>query len=389
MTRLSVYHFHNGHEGGVFNVIKNLLLFTQDTEIENHLIQTINKDITPKHPLVKVRGAVTHQVFYYSPRWNFYYTCRQLAKLLPGDKALIVAHDWLELGMASNLGLQNPVVQIVHGNYDYYYDLARKHEAVVDAYICISNKIFSSLQAKLSSGKADIFYLNFPVPEIKAVRKVNDVLHLIYYAGNLKDVNKQFVTIVEIARELSSTPADYFFTIAGGGMTAQQFFETWPVAMKERVNFKGLQTNQEIISLLGDQDIFLLPSLNEGLPVSLVEAMKAGVVPLITNWAGSADELLTDAVTGYYFKTGAAFDYANCIRNLLHNRQLLNQLSSNSILKANTLFNATANTKRFEDLFKKVAAKKAVIKKPIKIYGSRLDHPLIPNFITSSIRSKK
>ena len=100
------------------SVIRNLLRFSKNPSIENHVIFTINKDVKPVYTVEHLEGANSQQIFYYSSKWNFYYTCRQLAKLLPDDKAIVVAHDWLELGMMSNLGLQNPVVQFVHGAYD-------------------------------------------------------------------------------------------------------------------------------------------------------------------------------------------------------------------------------------------------------------------------------
>ena len=386
--KLQVYHFHNGSGGGVLSVIRNLLRFSKNPSIENHVIFTINKDVKPIYTVETLEGSQSEQVFYYSPKWNFYHTCRQLAKLLPDDKAIIVAHDWLELGMASNLGLQNPVVQIVHGNYEYYYDLAISHSLVVDTYIGISNRIFNSLQEKLSSRYNDIFYLNFPVPNIEAVIKKNEPLQLIYYVNNLKDNNKQFTTIVEIATQLSGAPDNYFFTIAGGGITREEFFDIWPVAMRNHVNYKGLQTNEEMIALLPSQHIFLLPSLAEGLPVSLVEAMKAGAVPLITNWDnGAVDELVKEGVTGYSFKMGAALDYVVCIKNLQCNRQWLSQLSDNCIQISNTIFDPVINTKKFEDVYNNIVLKKMNLKNPVKVYGSRLDLSWLGNKFTYLVRN--
>ena len=46
MAKVSIYHFHNGGGGGVLSAIRNLLLYRQHTEIENHVIYTINKDFT-------------------------------------------------------------------------------------------------------------------------------------------------------------------------------------------------------------------------------------------------------------------------------------------------------------------------------------------------------
>ena len=57
----------------------------------------------------------------------------------------MIANDWLELGMISLMGLQNPVVQILHGNYDYYFDLAIKHRESVDSRIVVNSNIKKKL----------------------------------------------------------------------------------------------------------------------------------------------------------------------------------------------------------------------------------------------------
>jgi glycosyltransferase involved in cell wall biosynthesis len=387
LSKIKIYHFHNGSGGGVLSVIKNLLRFSINENIENHIIHAVNKKLFPEFKVEPIEGAVSQQLYFYSANNNFYFTCKKLAKLLPNDKAIIVAHDWIELGMVSNLGLQNKVLQIVHGNYEYYYQLAQKHNQIVDTYICISSKIFSKLQEKLPSRKEDIFQLNFPVPNINQKNTFEDSLQLFYAVGNLKDENKQFQTIVNIAKGLSRAKEKYFFTIAGGGFTQEEFNVIWPQSMVGRVIFLGLVSNEEIINSLPFQDIFLLPSLSEGLPVSLVEAMKAGLVPLITNWDGAVSELVIEYETGFYFEVGATDEYVKYIERFNDDRDLLKRISNNASKKAKVLFDPLINTKQFEDLYINLMTKNVKVKGALKVYGSRLDHRFIPNFITQLIRN--
>jgi hypothetical protein len=50
-----------------------------------------------------------NRLFYYSANGISIIPVKTLAKLLlPDNRTVIVAHDWLELGMITNLGLQNP-----------------------------------------------------------------------------------------------------------------------------------------------------------------------------------------------------------------------------------------------------------------------------------------
>jgi hypothetical protein len=182
--------------------------------IENHVIYTINKEKTPAFTLPQLVGASTEKIFYYSPKWNFYYTCRQLAKLLPDDKAVIVAHDWLELGMVSNLGLQNPVVKYLHGAYEYYYDLAVKHSAWVDAYITVSKIIETELIKRLPQRKNEIQYLRFPVPDLLCNGKSKSEGFHIVFAARCEDA-KGYHLLPKIENELERRRVKVHWHIAG------------------------------------------------------------------------------------------------------------------------------------------------------------------------------
>ena len=386
MSKTRVFHFLGSGGGGVLSVVSNLLKYSVNPAIENHVIYTVNKSVAPHFKPYQLTGAVTEQVFFYSTNWNFYYTCKQLLKLLPGPDVVIVAHDWIELGMVSNLGLQNPVIQVLHGDFEYYYGLSLNHKDGIDAFLSISPTISENLKNVIPQYADKIYNFRFSVPAVAAMKKNNKQLRLIYYVRDLSECRKQFKVIVEISRLLSYCKDDFFFTIAGGGLTNEEFFKQWPAAMVANVNFAGFKTNEEMLTILQKQDIFLLPSLAEGFPVSLVEAMKAGLVPLVTNWAGAVDELVTPGVTGYYFLAGASKDYADCIRMLHKDRRLLQILSGNSIERANRLFDPVENTRRIEELFIAITAKNRNHKKKIKIYGSRLDRKRMPNIVTSIYR---
>ncbi|MEJ7627560.1 MAG: glycosyltransferase family 4 protein [Ferruginibacter sp.] len=385
MKKLQLYHFHNGRGGGVLAVIKNLIKYSKDPTIENHIIHAINRDKISDYTMESIEGCVSQQLFNYSSNNNFYYTCRKLSKLLPDEKAIVVAHDWLELGMVSNLGLQNPVVHIVHGNYQYYYELALKHSSVVDAYIGISDKIAATLKNIMPHRINDISQYYFPVPGLPVSRASSKTTRIIYFVRDLTDPNKRFDTLIKIADKLSGKPVDFLFTIVGAGMTGSEFEKIWPEAIRSRVKFLGARSNEEIHTLLSNQDIFLLPSLEEGLPVSLIESMKAGVIPLVTQWDEFLHRLVIPGETGYHFEPDAVSEYVNCIDFLRANPDRLKIISENCKIKANRLFDPLLNTIRFEEVYNTVSVTNNK-KKPFKVYGSRLDHPRIPNFVTKSIR---
>src|SRR6185312_13329914 len=63
--KIKVFHFHNGGGGGVLSVICNLLRYSENKSIENHVIFTINKDLKSVYEMPVIEGAISRQVFYY------------------------------------------------------------------------------------------------------------------------------------------------------------------------------------------------------------------------------------------------------------------------------------------------------------------------------------
>ena len=59
---------------------------------------------------------------------------------------------------------------ILHGDHDYYYDLAVEHDRVVHAYVAYSRRMYEQLLARLPHRAADIYYLPYGIPLPPRVR---------------------------------------------------------------------------------------------------------------------------------------------------------------------------------------------------------------------------
>ena len=382
---IKAIHFLNSGGGGTLSVVQNILRFSKRQEVEHHVIYTVNMAHAPNFSVLNLAGAASEQVFFYSANWNFYYTCKRLAAMLPSADALLVSHDWIELGMASTLGLQNPVLQFLHGDYDYYYDLAVKHEQAIDEYITVSPVIRRELAKRLPQRIKDIKYLRFPVPYAEAISgKTNQVLKLIFCARDLTDTNKRFDLLPKVNQILKENNCKVHWTIVGGGATFEEVARQ--MNQYEYLHYYPYLPNQDLLLQMAEQDLLILPSVLEGFPVVVVEAMKAGVLPLISNWQNATVELVKDGETGFYLDISDYKGYAERIIFLDRERVLLKSMALQCAAQANKLFNPELNTQAIESVMLR-SYNKAFKTKPVKrVYGSRLDRRWVPNIITSTIR---
>ena len=86
------------------------------------------------------------------------------------------------------------------------------------------------------------------------------------------------------------------------------------LGIEEIVEFKGWV--KDVAEIYRDLDIVVLTSLNEGTPVSIIEAMAAGRSVVATNVGGVAD-IVEDGKSGYLIESGDGEGFANRLADLI------------------------------------------------------------------------
>lgn len=379
--KIGIIHFYNGKGGGVFSVINNLVSNSENQEIENQIIYILNKRNNSTFKKSNFDSKVTQKVFFYSPHWNLFFTARELAKLIPDSRCLLVAHDLMELVIISKLGLPNPVVFFLHGDYDYYFNLAIKFNSWIDQYICVSEGIANTLKIHLIKDIERVNYLRFPVPNVTSTIQKDSDFNIVF-VGRC-DESKGYHLLPTINRILIGRGITPKWHIIGSESLDSKRQSIWD---NTNVFFYGEISNVMVTEILSRSKVFVLPSYAEGMPVSLVEAMKCGTVPVINNLNSGIRELVIENYTGYLITNNEVSGYADKLEYVYRNELLLRGMSENCIRLSNNLFNPYENTTAIEDCFLK-AINQLKTNKPIGNYGSRLDRKYLPNWLVTFLRT--
>ena len=117
---------------------------------------------------------------------------------------------------------------------------------------------------------------------------------------------------------------NFHFTFAGSGPERAALESA--LAGCPRVEFLGEVPNDAVPALLAAQDVLVLLSDYEGLPLSLLEAMGAGVVPVVSDLASGLREVVTDEM-GVRVPVGDVESAAGAIVELAQDRARLATLS--------------------------------------------------------------
>lgn len=98
-------------------------------------------------------------------------------------------------------------------------------------------------------------------------------------------------------------------------------------------------------------DIFVFPSIYEGMPLSLIEAMASGCVIIASN-VGGINSLIEDDMNGYKYNSDDLDSFINSIKRLILNPNKMAEISNNNIIKSK-LYSLEVMVKKYEELYLK------------------------------------
>lgn len=122
----------------------------------------------------------------------------------------------------------------------------------------------------------------------------------------------------------------------------------------DKVEFEGLQTNVE--NYLLECDFFVLPSLNEAMPIVLFEVMSAGK-PIIATKTGSIPKIIKDRKNGLLVNCGSTTELANSMDFIIKNKSLAQSIGESAYLDFVQYFSPEIFSKKYNDYYRSVAKK--------------------------------
>lgn len=125
--------------------------------------------------------------------------------------------------------------------------------------------------------------------------------------------------------------------------------------ISERIEFAGSRADVE--KLYAIFDVFVLPSLSEGLPVVLLEAMASGC-PVIASDVGGVGELIKDGVSGMLVPPMNASELAAILQRVLSDDGYRAALARRGLAVVQETFSLQAMARSYEDLYSRYAAHK-------------------------------
>lgn len=230
------------------------------------------------------------------------------------------------------------------------YDMLRHYTPWMDLMAVVSAAMKQTVAGIPEFAWVPVVNLPYGVPlcpdtELPA-RNFNRPLQLLYL-GRLEQEQKRVRLFPEILRQLCNNGMPFHWTIAGEG-SERSFLEAnlKTGSPEQSISFAGPVRYADVPELLKRHDIYLLASDYEGLPLSLLEAMGCGVVPVVSDLESGIREVV-DKTTGVPVPVNDVSGYARGIMHLHGNREELAAKSAAARARVEQEFSVAAMTTRW------------------------------------------
>lgn len=372
--------------GGAMNIIANLLAYREPDAFTYHAILTHNRLSTDARFLEPLAADHCQTVEYRLPVENLHAVLRRLHRAMPHGGGVLVTNDLLELALASSCDLGRTVMTILHGDHDYYYDLAARHEAAVDVFICYGRAMYERLRGRLPHREASIVHLPYGIPLPNRTRTAAPGPLRLLFAGRLEHGQKGVFDLPAIDQALQASGTDVTWTIVGAGPDGDTLRARWSAGSP--VQWRGAVSNAEVLDIAAGHDVFVLPTRAEGFPVALVEAMATGLVPVVSDLPSGVREIVEDGVDGLTPPVGDVAGFAAAISALARDRARLEAMSAAARERVVRCYDVRDRVRGYQSLFARHREFRRDTRRGADLpYGSRLDQPWMPNAAVKAVRT--
>jgi glycosyltransferase involved in cell wall biosynthesis len=373
--------------GGIFNLNQNLIQFQPKGKerMKQHAVtlSILDDPATRSHTLTDV-DSVSHIQLRLRTE-NRHSIIRRLKKAIPQGGGVLVSNDWYDLALCHLHDPGRAVIQIVHDEYNL--QLAKKFGVVVDAFVAHSLHFYERIKNEVPAADGRTYHMPYGIPLALTVRKPKPGPLRLLFLGRMVEL-KGIFDIPYIDDQLAEAGVKVEWTLVGDGPDKNRLQKNWNP--RAPVRFLLPQSNSQVLEICSQNDVLVFPSRFEGFPVALLEAMSAGLVPVVTDLPSGVPEVVFKH-NGYRIPMGFTAGFTTAIQEIDCDRERLESMSSAArdvVAKNFDIRNRAADYHRLFQNWRDIRRPRDSIYSSPSL-GSRLDQRWLPNWVVRAARGFK
>ncbi len=291
--------------------------------------------------------------------------------------------DAIDTNAAQYMPREIPRVVILHNNTLAAYRAAFAIRNHTDFAIAISRRIAEDLNRSYGYNRERIRYIpngidltryapREPLEQARAAP-----LRILSH-GRVDASSKGILHLPAILSKLADANGDWEFTLSGDGPDLPELKQRFARAgLLQRMQFRGWTPPADVPALMQAHDVLLFPSVFEGFPLTLIEAMASGCVPVASKLAGITDDIVEHGESGLLFPVGDTKRAAGYLLELLADRERLARLRAGALAAA-PQYSFEEQGTQYESLFDELSsqARRSISEEPLDRW--HLDRGLKP-----------
>lgn len=182
------------------------------------------------------------------------------------------------------------------------------------------------------------------------LRDRNNRVPVVVFFGRMHE-SKGLHELIEACRSLIANGFKFEFRAYGEGPIREYFVSEMETALGDRFHYGGVISGDEKWRVLGEADIFVLPSrYGEGLPMAMLEAMATGCIVIVGDVA-SVSTVISDGTNGYLVTPYDAPGLASKMKVVLDDKLEWATIRENAVATVINKFEITAYIDKLEKIY--------------------------------------
>lgn len=209
-----------------------------------------------------------------------------------------------------------------------YFNIVERIIRKVDILIVLSKnwKVFFS--DIVDPDKIVILNNMIPKPDLEYKLEKKNVIEFLFL-GEIGERKGLFDMIDVIVSHKQDFLDKFILYIGGNGNISKLTDLIEKEDLHQIVKFVGWVSGDKKKELLTSCDVYILPSYNEGLPISILEAMSYGM-PIVSTNVGGIPEIVKDQENGFLINPGDKQDLFKRIKFIIDNPQVIDKMGQAS-----------------------------------------------------------
>jgi len=213
-----------------------------------------------------------------------------------------------------------------YGLWGYIFEKKiRERKINYQRIITVAKWVWSSLARDIPECLIDVIPNGVDLDKFKPIKKTkNDIIRMLNVGRFVS--HKGHIYLLKAIKILLSYRSDFILHLVGTGPLLPQMKKiSDEIGINKNVVFHGYVADDKLLELYSRSDIFILPSIIEGLPVVILEAMAMGL-PIVSTRIAAINGIL-DENNAIMVEPANPLSLANGIMKIINNERLRERLS--------------------------------------------------------------